>query len=164
MPQAQWTWDARKHPAVAGVVAGPAHALGWCDRLEAAPEDAVVGKVLCVCAAAAVARAVLITLGGDARQADAALELLGRWIDDPTDQRFERICSLIFEEGAPEFDPHGVVWWALRTATSSVGNFEAGWAFGGACAAAVEAGFTPEQLRSLVEQELSSRSRPADRA
>jgi hypothetical protein len=105
-----------------------------------------------------------MTLGGDARQADAALDLLGRWIDDRSDQRFERICSLIFKERAPEFDPHGVVWWALRTATSSAGNVEAGWALGGACAAAVEAGFTPEQLRSVVGLELSCRCRPADRA
>lgn len=163
MPEAPWTWDAREHPAVAGVVAAPAHDLGWCDRLETATEDAIVGKVLCVCAAAAVAREALMSLGGDARQADAALELLGRWIDDPSDERFERICSLIFEDGSPAFDPHGVVWWALRTATSSVGNFEAGWALGGACAAAVEAGLTPEQLRSVAERELSSRSRSANR-
>jgi hypothetical protein len=163
MPDVPWTWDAREHPDVAGVVAAPANDLAWCDRLETAPGDAVVGKVLCVCAAAAIAREVLMTLGGDARQADAALELLGRWIDDPTHERFERICSLIFEEGSPEFDPHGVVWWALRTATSSVGNFEAGWALGGACDAAVEAGFTPDQLRSVVERELSSRVRPASR-
>lgn len=119
--------------------------------------------MLCVCAAAAVAREALTTLGGDVREADAALELLGLWIDDPTDERFDRICSLIFEEGSPEFDPHGVVWWALRTATSSVGNYEAGWALSGACTAATEAGLTPERLRSVVEQELMSRSHPADR-
>src|SRR4051812_32202775 len=121
MPDGPWTWDARGHPDVAGVVAAPANDLGWCDRLETSPGDAVVGKVLCVCAAAAIAREVLMTLGGDAWQADAAMELLGRWIDEPTHERFERICSLIFEEGSPEFDPHGVVCWALRTATSSVG-------------------------------------------
>jgi hypothetical protein len=164
MPEAPWTWGVAEHPAVAGVLAAPAHDLGWCDRLETAPEDAVVGKVPCVCAAAAVAREALMTLGGDARQADATSELLGRWIDDPTDERFDRICTLAFEEGSPEFDPLGVVWWALRTATSSVGNHEAGWALGGACAAATDAGLTPEQLRSVVEQELSSRSRPTDRA
>jgi hypothetical protein len=164
MPEGPWTWDTREHPAVAGVVAAPAHDLGWCDRLETAPEDAIVEKVLWICAAAAIAREVLMTLGGAARQADAALEVLGRWIDDPTDERFERICSLIFEEGSPEFDPPGVVWWALRTATSSVGHFEAGGALGGACDAAVEAGFTPDQLRSVVERELSSRSRPESRA
>src|SRR3954463_4013507 len=104
MPGVSWTWDPSEHPAVAGVVGAPARDLGWCDRLETAPGDTIVGKVLCVCAAAAVAREVIMRLGGDSRPADAALELLGRWIDDPSDERFDRICSLIFEEGAPEFD------------------------------------------------------------
>jgi hypothetical protein len=87
-----------------------------------------------------------------------AVDLLGRWIDDPTDERFERICSFVFGEGMPpHLDPHGVIWRALRTATSSVGAFEAGWALATVCSAAIDAGFDPEQLRGIVKQELLSR-------
>src|SRR4051812_21599530 len=112
-----------------GDLAASAADLAWCGRLETAATDATVGKVLCLCAAAAVAREVLATRPGATQQAADALELLGHWIDDPTEERFERICSLIFGNGELcNFDPHGVVWWALRTATSSVGNYEAGWA------------------------------------
>jgi hypothetical protein len=164
MTDALWTWDAQEHPGVAGVLAVPPTTLGWCNRLETAPRDAIVGKVLCACAALAIAQKVLTTLDRDDPQAAAAMELLNRWIDDPTDERFDRICSLIFDEGSPEFDPYGIVWWALRAATSSVGNFEACWALEAVCDAALKAGLTPEHLQPVVEQELSSRLRPASRA
>lgn len=160
MPMERWTWNAFAHPRVEGVVSKPSTDLEWCDQLETSAEDAVVGKVLCVCAAAAVARVVSVAdpvvrpLGAE------ALDLLASWIDDPTEERFKRICSLIFDEGEPPDynpDPHGVVAWALRTATSSVGNFEAGWALTTTCSAAVSAGFSPEQVRKIVVQELLSR-------
>jgi hypothetical protein len=160
MPNTPWTWDAQEHPDVAVALAAPAADLGWCDRLETAPADPTVGKVLCVCAAAAIAREALASHGGNASQAVAALELLDQWIDEPTEERLERICSLIFEEESPELDSHGVVGWALRTATSSVGNFEAGWALRTTCSAALEARLTPEQLHAAAERELSSRARP----
>jgi hypothetical protein len=153
-----WTWDGLTHPDVAATLAPAAVDLSWCDRLESAASDAITGKVLCVCAASAVAREV-VSYGGGSPPATGALELLGRWIDDPTGERFEHIYSLVFGENSPEFDPYGTVWWALRTATSSLGNFEAGWALAAACSAAVESGLTPERTRSIAERELRSRTR-----
>ncbi|WP_020470403.1 hypothetical protein [Zavarzinella formosa] len=151
MMKAEWT------PSnVAAVFTAPAIDLGWCGRLESAAGNAILGKVLCVCAAAAVARAVLQVTPRVSDQASDALKLLCRWIDDPTIERFEHLCALIFCDEPPEFDPHGVLGWALRTATSSVGNHEAGWALTTACRAATEAGFTPEQLRAFVEVEVRS--------
>jgi hypothetical protein len=80
---------------------------------------------------------------------------------DRTEERFGRICSLIFAEGEPpNFDPYGVVWWALRTATSSVGFSEAGWALKTACGAAEDAGLSPDQLRQIAARELMSRAHP----
>jgi hypothetical protein len=158
MAQRRWTWDGDSHPSVLAALAPPAGDDGWCDRLEDAAGDALTGKVLCVCAAAAVARAVLAASPETPPQAAAALNLLWQWIDDPTRERFDRICATIFAEGGPDaLDPHGLVWWSLRTATSSVGNFEAGWALAAACGAAEGAGFTPEQMRRVAEQELLSR-------
>jgi hypothetical protein len=130
----------------------------WCDQLESAAGDALTGKVLCVCAGAAMARAVLAECLDAPSSAAAALDLMWRWIDEPTVERFDRICATIFPKGEPPaLDAHGVVWWALRIATSSVGYGESGWALGSACSAAERAGFTPEQLRRLAEQELLSR-------
>jgi hypothetical protein len=150
---------------VVSVLAGPADGLAWCDRLENAAAGAVVGKVLCVCAAAAVARTALAVSAlapEEAARAADAVGLVVSWVDDPTNERFERICALIFGEGrqAADLGPHGVVWRALRTATSSVGNDEAGWALRATCGAAVSAGLGPEQLREVVERELLSRQRP----
>jgi hypothetical protein len=163
MPNERWTWDDLAHPGVARVLGEPAVGHVWCHQIEEAPTDCVVGKVLCVCAAKAVARAVLtaeLPSLGASRQAILALELLESWIDDPTDERFDRICDLIFAEDSPlDVGPYGVVWWALRTATSSVGNFEAGWALASTCGAVENTGFTPEQLRQIVNRELHSRQR-----
>ena len=158
MTEQRWTWDRRGHPRVWAVLVPPAADRGWCGRLESAAADALTGKVLCVCAAAAVARAVLAASPECPEQAGAALGLLERWIDKPTEERFDRICATIFPEGEPTaLDPHGVVWWALRTATSSVGNGEAGWALASTCVAAEAAGFSSEQLHGLAEEELASR-------
>ncbi len=93
-----WTWDEQTHPGVAAALATPARDLDWCDRLETAPQDATVGKVLCACAALAIARAV-IAAGGDTPQATDALGLLDRWIDDPTDDRFEEILLAHLRRG-----------------------------------------------------------------
>jgi hypothetical protein len=160
MPVERWTWSASAHPRVEGVVSKPAAGLEWCGQLESSAEEAVVGKVLCVCAATAVARAVSVADPVGRPLGAEALDLLVSWIDDPTEERFERICSLIFDDGEPPDynpDPHGVIAWALRTATSSVGNFEAGWALETTCSAAVDAGFTLDQIRRIVEQELLAR-------
>jgi hypothetical protein len=130
MSSVQWAWDSRAHPEVMRVFEGPCPDLEWCGHLEKAPGDATVGKVLCVCAAMAIARKVLaadLAVAND-RDEIAPLGLLGEWLDDPTEERFARICALIFDDGQPSLDPDpdGVVTWALRTATSSVGNGEAG--------------------------------------
>jgi hypothetical protein len=154
----RWTWDAAAHPGVASALAGP----DWCDRLEGAASDALVGKVLCVCAALGVARHVLGEPVADPQTA-GALDLLDCWIDDPTEERFERIRGTIFGPDEPaEIGPHGVGWWALRTATSSVGNSEAGWALGTVCSAAEAAGFTPEAARVVGERAVLARRQDAE--
>jgi len=160
MVDKRWTWDARANPKIERVLAIPASDLGWCGQLETATTCATVGKVLCVCAVAAVAREIARRCGAGQPVADA-LDLLLCWIEAPTEERFECICSLIFDRGGAELDQYGVVWWALRTATSSVGNFEAGWALEATCSAALDAGLTAEQMRMIVERELVSRSQPA---
>lgn len=155
----RWTWDAAADPGVTTVFSGP----DWCHRLESEASDAVVGKVLCVCAALAIAREVVGETPADPRVAEA-LDLLERWIDDPTDERFDRICDTLFGDGAQaEIGPHDVIWWALRTATSSVGNTEAGWALSSTCSAAEASGFAREQLRGLAERALQARRQEAGR-
>ena len=161
MAEEWWTWSMRVNPNVAGVLTAPATDLGWCDRLETAAGDSTVGKVLCVCASAAIARKVLTTpAGGQATPPAAeALELLNRWVDDPTEERFARICEIIFgEDQSHDLDPYGVVWWALRTATSTVGFGEAGWALATTCSAATAAGFSPQQLHAIAERAIMSRT------
>lgn len=163
MSDEPWTWDDRSHPQVIHVLEEASADLEWRDRLECAAADAIVGKVLCACAAAAVARQVIAE--SEAACGSSAtggfLDLLSRWIDDPTEDRFERIYALLSDEREPwpDTDPHGAVWWALRTATSSVGNYEAGWALNGVCRAAMAAGFRDETLREIVKDELISRLR-----
>lgn len=150
----RWTWDDSSRSSIAAALAAP----DWCDRLERAGPDALAGKVLCVCAALGVAGEVM--RGHDDRAASEALALLANWIDDPTDERFDRICDTIFGPGErPELGPHGVVWCALRTATSSVGNGEAAWALGAVCGAAERAGFGPEVVRGFAEREVLARHR-----
>src|SRR4051812_21771224 len=94
-----WTWDARANPDVLRLLEEPVTGLEWFDRIENAPTDATDGKVLCVCAAVAIAREVLAAQVGlaGAHQASEAFDLVRRWIDEPTDERFDRICSLIFD-------------------------------------------------------------------
>lgn len=116
--------------------------------------------MLCACAALAIAGGV--TRGHKDPAASESLALLGEWIDDPTEKRFDRICGATFGPGErPELGPHGVVWLALRTATSSVGNGEAEWALGAVCGAAARAGFGPEVVRGWAEREVLARQRHA---
>jgi hypothetical protein len=154
----RWTWDEAAHAVVADVLASPSTACNlddWCDRLETAPRDAVVGKLLCVCAAAAIARAV-VAAWDDTSQSINALDLLDRWIDDPTDEAFDQITTLIFDEGTAD-GLHTTSRWALRTATSSPGNYEAGWALAATCSAALEAGVGLEDLRAIAARAVLSR-------
>jgi hypothetical protein len=152
-----WKWDDSSHSSVVAALAAP----DWCNRLERAGPDALSGKVLCVCAALGIACEV--TRGHDDRAASQALALLAGWIDDPTDERFGHICDIIFGPGErPELGPHGVVWCALRTATSSVGNGEAGWALGATCEAAEQAGYGPKVVRGFAEREVLVRQRHAE--
>ncbi|NQT40206.1 MAG: hypothetical protein HQ581_22125 [Planctomycetes bacterium] len=149
------------HPEVIHVLDELSGELGWCDQLESAPADAIVGKVLCVCAGMGIARTVLAAELKDCLcKAAESLEVLSEWVDCPTDERFEHICALIFDEEQPlpdDLDPHGVVWWAIRVATSSVGNYEAGWALTSLCNAAMKVGFDNESLREIARRELLSR-------
>ena len=153
----RWTWAASSRPSIDAVLADPE----WCDRLERAGPDALTGKVLCACAALGVAREV--TRGWADPAAVEALALLAAWIDDPTEERFNRINDTIFGSGEqPELGPHEVAWCALRTATSSVGNSEAGWALSAVCEGAAQAGFGPEVVRSFAARELLSRQRQCE--
>jgi hypothetical protein len=165
MPTERWTWHRRKHPEVnALLAANPADpevgtAL-WCDRLESAPADAIVGKVLCVCIASAVARAA-IAQSGDDPETVRALDLLDQWIDDPTNERFEAVTALIFPaRECPEIGPHAVSRWALRTATAAVGCAESGWALAATCQAALKSGLRTEELRETAVQAVLARRRP----
>ncbi len=154
-----WTWDTRLYPQVEAVLTALAvDPDAMCDQLETAPGNGIVGKLLCVCAAAAIAREALGNRGTQPPEVTAALELLNLWIDDPTDERFDQICLRIFDEKAPDLDPHGVLWCALRTATSSVGFSEAGWALRCTWSAAADAGLITEQMSMAVVRELWSRS------
>jgi hypothetical protein len=123
-----------RHPSVVRAFSDP----DWCNLLENAAADAVTGKVLSVCAAYGIASEVVRVRNDPA--GSEALVLLAEWIDDPTDERFDRICRSIFGEG--ELDE--VVWWSLRTATSSIGNYEAGWALEATSKVAEKAGWQPE--------------------
>ena len=155
----RWSWEPQAHPIVLGLLAQPVADLGWCARLDHAPTDSIVGKVLCVCAAAEITRTVLVARQGVGQAATDALALLDRWIDDPTEERFQAICGLIFPaELSPELDSYGLVWWALRTATSTAEGYgEAGWALESTCGGAIRAGFSPDQLRVIAERAVLAR-------
>lgn len=164
MPDAPWTWDVRQHPNVPGVLAEQADDEQWCDRLETAATDLVVGKVLCVCAAAAIAKEVLADYSGNVHpDALAAIELVEQWVDDPTVERFDRICKTIFTgDRLGHADPHGAVWSVLRTATSTADGYrEAAWVLASTCDAATRAGFTRERIRAAAQRGVMVRMAPA---
>lgn len=154
-----WTWSEAAHPHVAVVFAGTNSGLDWCDRLDGAATG-VISKVLCVCAATAVAREVLAREPVVPAAARDALNLVEAWIDEPTAERFERICETIFPpESVPPLDPHGVVWCALRTATSTAEGYgEAGWALRSTCSAAFRAGLSADQLREIAARAVATRA------
>jgi hypothetical protein len=162
MPDSPWSWNARQHPSITAVLAEQADDGKWCDRLETAATDAVVGKVLCVCAALAVAREVLENhVGAVHPDALAALDLVEQWVGDPTVEQFDRICATIFTgDRLGQADPHGVVWGALRTVTSSVGNYEAAWTLASTADAAIRAGLTPERIKAAARRGVMERMVP----
>jgi hypothetical protein len=148
----RWTWNAVEHPSVSAVL----KTCNWYSQLESAASNALTGKVLCVCAALAAARHVVEAVTD--QQATLALDLLESWIDDPTEDRFDCICDTIFGvDKSVEIGPQGVGWWALRTATCSLGNGEAAWALGTVCSAAEVAGFDSEVVRGVAKFELMAR-------
>lgn len=132
----RWTWDAIKHPGVLKVFSSNTSTCQWFYDLETDASDAVTGKVLCVVAGVAIAHAIITKEFLEHEQLQeslALLDLADDWIDNPTDQRFDQITQFLFGDGSEweELgDPGEVVWSALRIATSSIGNFEAGWALG----------------------------------
>lgn len=166
MPSSRWTWERAEHPDVLPAIDTGSGSKQWCDAIETAPTDAVVGKVLCVCIALGIAGEVIATQIHDATNRSKAaepLELLEEWIDSPTEERSQRICTLLYDENQEwpdNLDPHGVVWWTLRVAMSSVGNHEAGWALRTVCSAADKSGFDDEKVRSIARRSLLSRVVP----
>lgn len=155
MPDERWTWDPRLHTRVKRLFNQSGSNLDWSDQLEAAPANVIVGKVLCVCAAAAIAREALGVRGGNDAE---ALGLLDRWIDDPTDDRFERLRALVFGEDGDALE--STTWWALRTAMSTVGYYEAGWALEATCQEAEVAGIGLDRLREVAASGVLSRRHP----
>lgn len=157
-----WGWDIREHPGVISILEHTDEGADWCDQLEDTASDPVVGKVLCVCASLTIARKVLSAVTSlESSIASQSLDLLHCWIDDPTDERFEQICSLIFNDDSElsdDRDPHNVVFWALRTATSAIGCKEAGWALGAVRNAAMKAGYSDDELRALVKKQILVRA------
>lgn len=160
----RWTWDERLHPNVCQFLDEPKVVHEWCDHIENSPADAVVGKVLCTCAALGIAKEVLSTQISDTERrlkASEPLVLLEQWIDSPTEERSEKIRALLYDEKqawSDDFDPYGVVWWSLRVAMSSVGNYEAGWTLETVCTAASKTGFDDNTLRAIAKRALLSRS------
>lgn len=154
-----WSWSETAHPHIVAVFAGTSSGLDWCDRLDGAATS-VVSKVLCVCAATAIAREVLAREAAFPPAARDALNLVEEWIDEPTDERFERICATIFPaESVPALDPYGVVWCALRTATSTAEGYgEAGWALRSTCSTALRAGLSADQLREIAARAVAARA------
>lgn len=132
----RWTWNSAEHPGISHVFSSAKSTSQWYDDLEKSASDAVTGKVLCVVAGLAIARAVIETEFPDHErlaESISLLDLADAWIDDPSDDRFDKIAEFLFDEGREwpvADDPLKVVWGALRIATSSVGDYEAGWALG----------------------------------
>jgi len=73
---------------------------------------------------------------------------------------FARIPGILYRgEGAAGADRHGVAWWAMRTAASSVGYYEAGWALKAACGTATSAGLTQDAVREPARAGVMARWR-----
>lgn len=159
--RAMWTCRKQDNPSVVELLEADddGSTNAWTDSLETAADDAVEGKVLCVCAALAIARHVHgeqqpLLAGGV-----APLTLLEQWIDDPTNERFEQITQLLFVNRRIGVGPlpDRISWWALRVATASVGNYEAGWALRSLCENAAKLGVTPQEMRAHGLRAVSER-------
>jgi hypothetical protein len=131
-----WTWSSEDYPSVLKVFSEAENQSSreWYDQLETAA-DCLTGKVLCVCAGIALARTVIEKKFIDHKETQEANELLDeldKWIDYPTDERNDYIAKFLFEDQLDytEDTPLETVWSALRIATSSLGNYEAGYQLG----------------------------------
>jgi hypothetical protein len=156
-PTKKWFWDNQQNSHVEDLLIDASIDPAWRHRLEKSADDPLVGKLLCVCAAIGIARTVFPPESpSDAR---AALEILESWVDNPTTDSFGILCRLIFDDtvGNTGNDLPEAVWWAIRTATSSVGNYEASWALSGAWDAAVRAGASSALLGRAIQDALLSR-------
>ncbi len=145
-----WTCRAADNPLIVELIDGATKGSeAWFERLECEAESALHGKVLCVCAGAVIARRALVAEPGSPLS-EQALALLEGWIDEPTEARFAHIAALLFGDdgGGPQPELDEIAWWALRVATSSVGNFEAGWALGALCDVALNRGLAFEEVRT----------------
>lgn len=158
-----WTWNPQEHPRVLLALDVSPTDNEWCYRLEDSAEDAVVGKVLCVCASLLIAQTVTSAEKESGIINTEALKVLEEWIDIPTEERFQEICSKIFnDDNAQSPNLHPVCWWALRTATASVGNLEAGWALSSTCSASFAAGFEYQLLQDISRNAVLNRQRPIE--
>lgn len=148
----RWSWNEQDHPHIVAAFARD----NWPDELEKRASDIVTGKVLCVCAAAAIATDFLATKSAVPESVREVIQLLTSWIDDPSEDRFDRICSIIFDESI-SLNSFETVWWALRTATSAVGCYEAAWALDTTCERAMESGINTDHIRGVAEMEIMAR-------
>jgi hypothetical protein len=160
--QTFWTWSASDAPDVKALLMSPLQDLEWCHSLNTT-KQVVTGKVLTVCAALSIAREYL--QHKDSKQITSddfeALEFLEAWINEPTIDRFEQICLMLFgeeETNEPYTNLNPVVWWALRTATSSIdGCGEIEWVLENLCQTMVEEGFSPLWLSTVALKEIKHR-------
>ncbi len=147
-----WTCRKQDNPSVVELLDADddGATTAWAESLETAALNALEGKVLCVCAALAIARHVHGEQQPLLADGVAPLRLLEHWIDEPTNERFEQITQLLFDNRRTGIGPipDRISWWALRVATASVGNFEAGWALRSLCDNAVKLGVSPEEMRA----------------
>lgn len=162
MSTTTWTWSAGAHPALVRVVEDASHIDDWVAALDGAASDVVTSKVVCVCAAFGIAtRATGRQAGGASTVDKEHLALLISWVDEPTDARFERICTELFgPESSTNHEPRvsDVVFWALRTATSSVdGCAEAAWALEATCDAASSVGLAPMEIKTAALEQVRRR-------
>jgi hypothetical protein len=161
----KWTWSAHEYPEVISLLDRPSENSAWWDDLERAC-DPIGCKVLSVIAAASIARDSLANASEHERHIEdsRALDLVEAWIDDPTDERSERICVMIFGEerdAAKRADLSRVVWWTLRTATASVDAPEASWALQSLCQNLAETGIAEAWLREVGLNGIRKRMRDA---
>jgi len=149
-----WRWSGTEHPRVDALLGILESGQEWDFELETVADDARVGKMLCVCAAAAVARYTVEQAGARADE----LDVLDAWVDAPTEELLASIWKRVLHGRLDRTsDVDDVVWWALRSATASVGDFEAGWALEMTCEAALRRGVTAGRVKAIVRRALAGR-------